>query len=161
MAPATSSHIPALLLLLAAVTAAHASIYRTTITTTTATHEEVPGGAIANSKKCEEEMERHPITACHSFLKHGGGGGGNPERSVPEECCEQLRRVSNTCQCEMLKMMVGEIVKDQQAGGGEMAGECGGRCAEMKMRGAILPAMCGAGPPCLFNYGRSAAAGMY
>ncbi|PKA45661.1 2S albumin [Apostasia shenzhenica] len=158
MTPKLASLAAVVLVLAAAAVAvagANAATFRTRITKI----EEIEP-MVLTKEMCEQEMQRHSIDSCRHFLKYGSHGGhgmlarpaGNPHGSVPEECCEQIRQVSGPCRCDMVEMTLKEMMEEQGGGGGGM-GQCQGRCADMMLRGAYLPTMCGAGSLCQFGPG--------
>ncbi|KAI0529671.1 hypothetical protein KFK09_002225 [Dendrobium nobile] len=116
---------------------------------------------IAESKQCVQEMQKNPLTICRLFLKYGGDSAagrpflryesGNAENLI--KCCEQLHQVSDTCRCELLNKMTGEIMKKDMKGD-----QYQGQLEEMRMRGVFLPLMCNIGPPCRLSYGGGDAA---
>ncbi|OVA10921.1 Bifunctional inhibitor/plant lipid transfer protein/seed storage helical domain [Macleaya cordata] len=121
-------------LLVALLAVAEASIYRTTITTTEIENDST------QSEKCRREMQGMQMNECERYLEQSRRGliMINPTRQVPEECCREMREVSEECRCEAVKQMMHHM---QQ--GGEYKGQ---EMREMMQTAKQLPSMCGMRP---------------
>ncbi|OVA10922.1 hypothetical protein BVC80_8751g16 [Macleaya cordata] len=110
--------------------AVDASIYRTTVTTTEIENESTGSHQM---EKCQREMQGVQLNECRRYLEQSQRGilmmSTNPMRQVPEQCCSEMREVT-------------EESADQMHGGEYEREEM----REMMQKAKQLPSMCGMGP---------------
>ncbi|KAL5978427.1 hypothetical protein ACLOJK_029544 [Asimina triloba] len=118
---------------------AHGAIYRTVVTTTETITDDERG---SEEQRCRKEMQRHSLGSCRSYLRQQQQvalmmGIGNQQESVPQECCEQMRKVGDDCTCYVLRRMVEE---EQEKGEGQ--GGPGHQKGEILRRAQQIPSQC-------------------
>ncbi|KAI3855380.1 hypothetical protein MKX03_025338 [Papaver bracteatum] len=127
-----------LLIALFVVAAAEASIYRTTVTT-----EIEESMENQQSQRCQRQMRGMRMNMCQQYLRQSSSQRGddiveeeeesNPTRQGLQECCREMRGVSEECRCEAVRQMV------QQMQGQAYQGQ-------MMQKARQLPSMCGMRP---------------
>ncbi|MCL7032778.1 hypothetical protein MKW94_018681 [Papaver nudicaule] len=130
-----TASMAALLVAMFAVAAVEASIYRTTVTT------EIDDAVDDNqqySQRCQRQMRGMHMDRCRQYLRQPSSQRwddieSNPTGQTPQECCRELRGVSEECRCEAVRQMV------QQMQGQAYQGQ-------MMQKARQLPSMCGMRP---------------
>ncbi|RZC66558.1 hypothetical protein C5167_010256 [Papaver somniferum] len=124
-----------LLTALFVVAAVEASIYRTTVTT-----EIEDSMENQQSQRCQRQMRGMRMNRCQQYLRSSSQRGydimeeeSNPTRQGLQECCREMRGVSEECRCEAVRQMV------QQMQGQAYQGQ-------MMQKARQLPSMCGMRP---------------
>ncbi|RZC66626.1 hypothetical protein C5167_010308 [Papaver somniferum] len=120
-----------------AIAAVEASIYRTTVTTT----EIEDDMDNQQSHRCQRQMRGMRMNMCQQYLRQSSQRGddimieqeGNPTRQGLQDCCREMRGVSEECRCEAVRQMV------QQMQGQAYQGQ-------MMQKARQLPSMCGMRP---------------
>ncbi|RZC45008.1 hypothetical protein C5167_037947 [Papaver somniferum] len=132
---ATTS-IAVLFIAIFAVAAVEASIYRTIVTTT-----EIEDSAEnQQSQRCQRQMRGMRMNMCQQYLRQSSQRGddimmeeSNPTGQGLQDCCRELRGVSEECRCEAIRQMA------QQMQGQAYQGQ-------MMQKARQLPSMCGMRP---------------
>ncbi|MCL7024189.1 hypothetical protein MKW94_015104 [Papaver nudicaule] len=124
-----------LLVAMFAVAAVEASIYRTIVTTT-----KIDDAAADNqqySQRCQRQMRGMRMDRCRQYLRQPSQQWddieSNPTGQAPQECCRELRGVSEECRCEAVRQMVQQIQGQAYQG-------------QMMQKARQLPSMCGMRP---------------
>ncbi|KAI3861486.1 hypothetical protein MKW98_000438 [Papaver atlanticum] len=120
-----------------AIAAVEASIYRTTVTTTE-TEDTMDN---QQSQRCQRQMRGMRMNMCQRYLRQSSQRGddmmmeeeSNPTRQGLQDCCREMRGVSEECRCEAVRQMV------QQMHGQAYQGQ-------MMQKARQLPSMCGMRP---------------
>ncbi|KAF6158344.1 hypothetical protein GIB67_022424 [Kingdonia uniflora] len=100
-------------LLLALTAIAEASIYRTTIITY---DDEDANKGKDPMDKCRREIQKRPLTACTDYVLQPVGvlmmttEASIENGNVPEQCCQQLKKVKEECWCPAIRDMVVSMV---------------------------------------------------
>ncbi|KAI3962279.1 hypothetical protein MKW92_017818 [Papaver armeniacum] len=124
-----------LLIALFVVAAVEASIYRTTVTT-----EIEDSMENQQSQRCQRQMRGMRMNMCQQYLRQSSQRGddimeeeSNPTRQGLQDCCREMRGVSEECRCEAIRQMM------QQMHGQAYQGQ-------MMQKASQLPSMCGMRP---------------
>ncbi|RZC66557.1 hypothetical protein C5167_010257 [Papaver somniferum] len=124
-----------LLIAVFAIAAVEASIYRTTVTTEIEDTTENQ-----QSQRCQRQMRGMRMNMCQQYLRQSSQRGdnimeeeSNPTRQGLQDCCREMRGVSEECRCEAVRQMV------QQMQGQAYQGQ-------MMQKARQLPSMCGMRP---------------
>ncbi|KAI3875787.1 hypothetical protein MKX03_023710 [Papaver bracteatum] len=139
-----TTSIAVLFIAIFAVAAVEASIYRTTVTTT-----EIEDSAEnQQSQRCQRQMRGMRMNMCQQYLRQSSQRGddimmeeSNPTRQGLQDCCREMRGVSEECRCEAIRQMV------QQMQGQAYQGQ-------MMQKARQLPSMCGMRPQYCDIHGR-------
>ncbi|MCL7036131.1 hypothetical protein MKW94_016791 [Papaver nudicaule] len=130
-----TTSITVLLVAMFAVAVVEASIYRTTVTTTEI--DDVADDNQQYSQRCQRQMRGMRMDRCRQYLRQPSQRWddieSNPTGQTPQECCRELRGVSEECRCEAVRQMV------QQMQGQAYQGQ-------MMQKARQLPSMCGMRP---------------
>ncbi|KAI3976429.1 hypothetical protein MKX01_008287 [Papaver californicum] len=125
-----------LLVTIFAIAAVEASISRTTTTT------EIEDDATYNqqSQRCQRQMRGMQMNMCRQYLRQSSQRGdetimmeSNPTGQMMQDCCREMRGVSEECRCEAIRQMM------QQMQGQAYQGQ-------MMQKARQLPSMCGMRP---------------
>ncbi|XP_050217319.1 2S seed storage albumin protein-like [Mercurialis annua] len=96
-----------LIAVLLVITATASSAYRTTITTTV--DDTNPRGV---KEQCREELDEKDMTDCALYMvgQTLEGSEENPQgKKMIEQCCDEIKRVRQECQCDAIKAMGEEL----------------------------------------------------
>ncbi|MCL7042758.1 hypothetical protein MKW94_002330 [Papaver nudicaule] len=130
-----TTSITVLLVAMFAVAVVEASIYRTIVTTTEI--DDVVDDNQQYSQRCQRQMRGMRMNMCRQYLRQPSQRWddfeSNPTGQAPQECCRELRGVSEECRCEAVRQMV------QQMQGQAYQGQ-------MMQKARQLPSMCGMRP---------------
>ncbi|KAI3837756.1 hypothetical protein MKW92_019975 [Papaver armeniacum] len=131
-----TTSIAVLLIAVLSLAAVEASIYRTTVTTT----EIEDDTENQQSQRCQRQMRGMRMNMCQQYLRQSTQRGddiimeeSNPTRQGLQDCCREMRGVSEECRCEAIRQMM------QQMHGQAYQGQ-------MMQKARQLPSMCGMGP---------------
>ncbi|KAI3886126.1 hypothetical protein MKW92_046174 [Papaver armeniacum] len=131
-----TTSLAVLLVALFSIAAVEASIYRTTVTTT----EIEDSSDNQQSQRCQRQMRGMRMNMCQQYLRQSSQRGddiimieSNPTRQGLQDCCREMRGVSEECRCEAVRQMV------QQMQGQAYQGQ-------MMQKARQLPSMCGMRP---------------
>ncbi|KAI3922557.1 hypothetical protein MKX01_006246 [Papaver californicum] len=113
-----------LLIAIFSLAVVEASIYRTTVTTT----EIEDGTENQQSQRCQRTYDNHHRGDDIIMMEES-----NPTRQGLQDCCREMRGVSEECRCEAIRQMV------QQMQGQAYQGQ-------MMQKARQLPSMCGMRP---------------
>ncbi|KAI3920558.1 hypothetical protein MKW92_016014 [Papaver armeniacum] len=121
-----TTSIAVLLIAVLSLAAVEASIYRTTVTTT----EIEDDTENQQSQRCQAANARnaHEYVGDDIIMEES-----NPTRQGLQDCCREMRGVSEECRCEAIRQMM------QQMHGQAYQGQ-------MMQKARQLPSMCGMGP---------------
>ncbi|KAI3904820.1 hypothetical protein MKW92_041047 [Papaver armeniacum] len=94
------------------------------------------------SERCQREMQGMHMNRCQQYLQQSTQGllmvTTNPSGQMKQQCCREMRDVSENCRCEAVNMMMHDMMRRGEYQGQEMR--------EMMQTATQLPSMCNMRP---------------